>query len=352
VTSSQKITNSGITLFSKTLDISHNSDGSKTLTCSAWISIDAPLSSSEQSYSQGLTTIGRASSFSGGSGNIGSSTTITISRAPTSFTHVLYYDLGSGWVTIASGVGTSYSWTIPTSFYARIPNSNSGSGTLWCETYNGSSYVGSNSISFNFYVTNSNPTFTSSQIAYQDTNSSVVTITGNNQQIVQNQSSLQISFTSATARNSASMSSYQITFNGSTTTRTSSGSISYGAVNSSSNLTLQIKAIDSRGNSATASKTITFLAWQTPQISYSIARVNNFENTTNILANVSISSVNGKNSLQTLQYRTKQTSSSTWSSWSSLTNERPYKQALIMVLRGIFKFKRRINLPLQLLLMF
>ncbi|MDR2074478.1 MAG: DUF859 family phage minor structural protein [Oscillospiraceae bacterium] len=320
VTTSQKITNSGITLFSKTLDISHNSDGSKTLTCSAWISIDAPLSSSEQSYSQGLTTIGRASSFSGGSGNIGSSTTITISRASSSFTHKLYYDLGSGWVTIASGVGTSYSWTIPTSFYARIPNSNSGSGTLWCETYNGSSYVGSNSISFNFYVTNSNPTFTSSQIAYQDTNSSVVTITGNNQQIVQNQSSLQISFTSATARNSASMSSYQITFNGSTTTRTSSGSISYGAVNSSSNLTLQIKAIDSRGNSATASKTIIFLAWQTPQISYSIARVNNFENTTNILANVSISSVNGKNSLQTLQYRTKQTSSSTWSSWSSLTN--------------------------------
>jgi hypothetical protein len=105
------------------------------------------------------------------------------------------------------------------------------------------------------------------------------------------------------------MSSYQITFNGSTTTRTSSGSISYGTVNSSQNLTLQIKVIDSRGNYTTISKTITFLAWQTPRISYSIARVNNFENTTNILANVNISSVNSKNSLQTLQYRTKQTTS-------------------------------------------
>jgi hypothetical protein len=169
-------------------------------------------------------------------------------------------------------------------------------------------------------ITNANPSFSSSQLSYQDTNSAVTAITGNNHQIVQNQTSLQISFTSATARNSASMSSYQITFNGSTTTRTSSGSISYGTVNSSSNLSVSIKAIDSRGNYTTISKTITFLAWQTPQILYSIARINNFESTTNILANVNISSVNGKNSLQTLQYRTKQTTSSAWSDWSQLTS--------------------------------
>jgi hypothetical protein len=170
VTSSQKITNSGITLFSKTLDISHSSDGSKTLTCSAWINIDIPLTSSEQSYSQGLTTIGRASSFSGGSGNIGSSTTITISRASTSFTHKLYYSFGSISKTlITSSASTSYSWTISTSIYAQLPNSNSGSGTIYCETYNGSSYIGSDSKSFTAYVTNSNPTFTSSQLSYQDT---------------------------------------------------------------------------------------------------------------------------------------------------------------------------------------
>ena len=35
VSSSQKITDSGINLFSKTLDIYHNNDGTKTLTCSA-----------------------------------------------------------------------------------------------------------------------------------------------------------------------------------------------------------------------------------------------------------------------------------------------------------------------------
>jgi hypothetical protein len=145
VSSSQKITSSPISLFSKTLNISHNSDGSKILTCSAWISMDV-LTSSEQSYSQGLTTIGRASSFSGGSGNIGSLTTITISRASTSFTHKLYYSFGSISKTlITSSASTSYSWTIPTSIYAQLPNSNSGSGTIYCETYSGSSYIGSDS---------------------------------------------------------------------------------------------------------------------------------------------------------------------------------------------------------------
>ena len=42
VSPSQKITDSGINLFSKTLDIYHNNDGTKTLTCSAWISMDTP----------------------------------------------------------------------------------------------------------------------------------------------------------------------------------------------------------------------------------------------------------------------------------------------------------------------
>lgn len=59
VTPTQKITNSGIDLFAKTLDIQHGTDGAKTLTCSAWININAPLTSSEQSYSQVLTTIPR-----------------------------------------------------------------------------------------------------------------------------------------------------------------------------------------------------------------------------------------------------------------------------------------------------
>ena len=59
VTPDDKITSSGIVLFTKTLNISHNANGSKTLTASAWISHNV-VTSSEQSYSQALTTIPRA----------------------------------------------------------------------------------------------------------------------------------------------------------------------------------------------------------------------------------------------------------------------------------------------------
>jgi hypothetical protein len=320
VSSSQKITNSGILLFQWQGNISHNSDGAKTLATSAWINIDTPLTSSEQSFSYTLSTIPRASSFSGGSGNIGQTTTIYISRASSNFGHKLFYDVGSGWVQFALNIQTSLNWTIPTSFYSKIPNSNAGTGSLKCETYNGSDYIGSNTIGFSYYVTGSNPTFSSSQLSYYDNNSTVTNITQNNQLIVQNQSQLYISFTSATAVNSASISSYQIIFNGQTQSKSSSGTYSLGIVNSSQNLTLQIKAIDSRGNSATISKTVTCIGWQVPQLSYQIARVNNFETTTNILANVSISSVNSKNSLQFLQYRTKPTTDSSWSDWIDIPN--------------------------------
>lgn len=136
VSSSQKITSSGINLFSKTLDIYHNNDGTKTLTCSAWISMDTPLSSSEQSYSQTLSTIPRASnpSLSSSSVIMGDSITVYTNRASSNFTHVLYYQIGSGgWNTIATEIGTSKSWTVPLSFANRTPNSTSLSVKLWLE---------------------------------------------------------------------------------------------------------------------------------------------------------------------------------------------------------------------------
>ena len=91
VSPSQKITDSGINLFSKTLDIYHNNDGTKTLTCSAWISMDTPLSSNEQSYSQTLSTIPRASkpTLSSSSVTMGNSVTVSTNRASSSFTHYL-----------------------------------------------------------------------------------------------------------------------------------------------------------------------------------------------------------------------------------------------------------------------
>ena len=161
ISPSQKITDSGINLFSKTLDIYHNNDRTKTLTCSAWIDMNTPLSSSEQSYSQNLSTIPRASkpTLSSSSVTMGNSVTIYTNRASSNFTHSLYYKIGSNSkVSIGTGIGTSKSWTVPLSLANNTPNSTSLSVKLWLETYNGSTYIGTNSVSLTANVPSSEGT--------------------------------------------------------------------------------------------------------------------------------------------------------------------------------------------------
>lgn len=301
---------STVTLKSGTQTVTHNADGSKSITYSLKVT-----DTSGQSYTCGnasasstlaLTTIPRASSVSGGSGDIGSKTTITITRASNSFTHTLKYVFGSLNGTIATGVGTSYTWTIPTTFYSQIPNSNTGTGSIICETYSGSTLVGSKTITFTAKVINSNPTFSASNVTYADTNTSVTAITGNNQHIVQNKSNLKVTYSSAVAKNSATIKNYTFTVNGVTKTSTASnGTIDFGVINSASNLTLTATVEDSRGNKTTVTKTITVLAYNAPTTSTTLHRLNNYEDETYLTVNGSVASVNGKNKIAVLQYRYK-----------------------------------------------
>lgn len=310
----------GTVLASGTTRIYHNADGTKSFSADGGATIYNYGTYQTGSGSWSLPTIPRASSVSGGTGNIGSATTINISRASGSFTHTLKYSFGNLSGTIATGVGTSYSWTIPTSFYSQIPNANSGTGTITCETYSGNTLVGTKTCNFTAKVTNSNPVFSSSNLSYQDSNVAITSITGNNQHIVRNQSNLKVSFTGATGKNSASISKYELTFNGSTRTLSSATTVDLGRVNASQNLTLSIKAIDSRGNSTTATKTIIILDWVLPSATYYIKRANNYEDETKIKFNVAISSVNKKNSIQSIQYRYKKVSDTNYSGYTNLVN--------------------------------
>lgn len=300
---------STVTLNSGSLTVEHNSDGKKDINISFSVT-----DSTGQTYTCGnasasgtmtLTTIPRASSIGDVSGNIGSETTINITRASDSFTHTLEYSFGSLTGTIATGVGASYKWTIPTSFYAQIPNANSGTGTITCKTYSGSTLIGTKTSSFTAKVVNSNPTFSSSNITYADTNTTTSAVTNNNQHIVQNQSNLKVTYTSATAKNSATIKEYTFTLNGVTKTSTSAGgTIDFGKINSGNNLTLTVTVKDSRGNTTTATKTITMLAHNNPNAIVTLNRLNNYEDETYLTVDGSISSVNSKN-VMTIKYRYK-----------------------------------------------
>lgn len=267
-----------------------------------------------------LTTIPRASSVSGGTGNIGSATTINISRKNNNFTHILKYSFGNLSGTIANDVATSYIWTIPTNFYAQIPQANSGNGTITCETYSGNTLIGTSSCQFIAKVVDSNPVFDENNIAYEDTNMTITAITENNQHIVRNLSNLKVTVSSAIGQNSASISKYEITFNNVTKTLTTAGTVDFGTINLSSNANLNVTVTDSRGNTTVSSKEITIFDWELPIAIITVKRLNNYEDETDLKVDVSISSVNSKNNIQSLKYRYKKYSETSYSNYSDIPN--------------------------------
>ena len=188
--------NGWVLIQSEAFTIQHGSDGTKEISVTASMSnASFNPNSASASGKMELTTIPRASEVSGGSGNIGSPTRIIITRVSSSFKHTLKYEFKGLTGIIATGVDTSYNWTIPTSFYEKIPSSNTGTGTITCETYNGDVLIGTSTCEFTASVTNSAPTI--GTLTYKDSNSTTTAITENNQRIIRNNSNL--IFTTGTA---------------------------------------------------------------------------------------------------------------------------------------------------------
>ena len=137
------------TFASGTMEIDHESDGSKTFTVSAfsgWLYGNGDYNAPAQSFE--LPTIPRATVPSMGAATIGEEVTISLPRASGTFTHTLTYSFGSASGTIGSALGTSAVWRLPESLAAQIPNDPGGTGTLTCVTYSGSTLIGSKTIAF------------------------------------------------------------------------------------------------------------------------------------------------------------------------------------------------------------
>jgi len=254
---------------------------------------------------------------------IGNAITIPITKYSSSFTDNLVIKYGSTTVKtvngITNGASVSFTSTELNTIYSLMSTVNSGTFSFTITTYNGSTAVGSSSKTATGSITGANPTFTSSKITYKDNNSTTVAVTGNNQYLVQNLSSLLVTIASATGNKGASISKYEATLNGVTKTITSAGNIDYGVINSGSNLTLSVKVTDSRGNTATATKTIQFLPWALPTGIITLKRKNNYEDTSYLKIQASYSSINSKNSV-TIKYQYKQTTATTYSTLTTIAN--------------------------------
>ena len=268
--------------------------------------------------SPAASTLGTIQNF-----NVGDGISIPITKYDTTYTDTLVVSYGGTNIyTLADakqGTVVRFSSDQLATIYRLMSTVKSGTFTFTLTTKSGSTTLGSSVKTATGSITHANPTFTANQVTYADTNATVVGITGNNQHIVQNKSSLTVYLDSATGNKGASISKYDVTVNGVTKTATAKGSIVFGTINTSQNTTITVKVTDSRGNTTTVSKNATILAYATPTFSATVERLNNYEDTTYVTVDASISSVNNKNTL-TITYKIKQSGGS-YGTATTLTNK-------------------------------
>lgn len=154
--------------------VTHNADGTRTFTLGGEIDLNVTLSGvyygtiSIPTTEFTLDTIPRASTptLSVSSVYYGQAVTIYTNRLSTSFTHTLRYDWNGNTGTIATGVGDSYTWTVPTSFIGYLSNVSSTTGTIYCDTYSGSTLVGTKSVTLTTVIPASTPSLSASSVNY------------------------------------------------------------------------------------------------------------------------------------------------------------------------------------------
>lgn len=306
-----------------TQTVSHASDGTKSLNMSAVFYIRATLSgtyyeSITASATVTLDSIARASGVSASNATMGSASTINISRASSSFTHTLTYAFGSAAGTIATKTtATSVSWTPPVSLASQIPKAVTGTCTITCTTYNGSTKIGSKTCTLTLTVPASvKPTITSLTAARVD--GDVPSAWGI---YVQMKSKAKLTINGAAGSYGSTVSSYSITGGGYTST---ASSFTTGFLNVSGSVTFTATVTDSRGRvSAAATVTISVVAYSPPSFASYLSQrclsngtINDDGTYIRGLVSYSYASCGGKNTVTRATYY-KKASDTAWTNASA-----------------------------------
>lgn len=245
--------------------ISHNADGSKTIWVGGSITGPSGTTLSDESSWGGqyvtLDKIPRASTptFSPSPATLGQSVTITTNRVVNTYTHTISYSIGSASGTIAENVGDSTSWSIPLNLANQITTSTSGVCTITTTTYNGTQLIGSTNVDLTLNVPSSVVpsvsigTLTEADETMQTLNWGV---------FVQNKSKLNIPITASGSYGSEIV-SVVTTINNNTFNGTNI--ITPTLITSGSN-TISTTVTDTRGRTATTTKTYSVVAYSNPTI--------------------------------------------------------------------------------------
>lgn len=318
-------TASSVTIASGTKTVTHESNGTKFVP----VSFSYTPSMSSPYYPGALsgsgtftcTTIPRISTVSVNktSADVGTSVTINIARAASSYTHNLYYKVASGGnVVIGTGIATSKVWDIPSGL---LPNNSSAPVTITCDTYNGSTKVGTSTCAMTVTVPSAAvPSITAVTVSESADTSDIETKFGI---YVQNQSCLDVSIEAAGIYGST-ISSYSTIIDGTTYT---GNTFTTNPIASSGEVTIKTTIRDSRGKTATYTETVSVAEYTAPTLSNVYASrcdENGLAKEDGTYLKVeytySISSVNGMND-KLLEIQYKADGSDTWNAFITDSSE-------------------------------
>lgn len=168
---------SGTTVASGSVTLTHNTDGSRSFKASAEAGIYSYAVNCTGFATFTLDPLARASQPScitwpehtQNVGSFGDTIAIHMNRAADVYTHTVRYAFGSQTGTIATGVSTGTTWTIPKSLMNLIPTAEKGSGTIYVDTYRGSTLVGTKYCGFTATVPTTPDCYPSGSFTLTDT---------------------------------------------------------------------------------------------------------------------------------------------------------------------------------------
>lgn len=211
-----------------------------------------------------------------------------------------------------------------------MKNKASFTATYELSTYSGSTKIGSTASKTALIQTmpdTSAPIF--SDFTHKDTNIKTTEITEDNQIYIKGYSELNVLAEAASARNGATIISYRVTVGPESKDFTET-LMYFGIVGVSGNVTIKVEAIDSRGFSTAATKTIKIIDYSDISIlEYAIRRKNEVETTVQLYFSGTVSLINvndvNKNSIVETKFRYAP-SGGIWSEWYQIEVDHLYSR--------------------------
>lgn len=196
-------------------------------------------------------------SLSAATVEMGKSVTINTPAVNSAYRHTLRYAFGGASGTIATGIASSVSWTPPVSLANQIPSATAGSGTIYCDTYSGSTLLGTKSVSITLTVPGSvvPSAGTLSAALAEDTSGTGLYVKG--------MGKAKLTLSGASGAYGSSITSYTITGGGWSATN---GTLTTGTLASAGNITFTATVTDSRGRKASTARTISVIDYTKPGV--------------------------------------------------------------------------------------